>query len=666
MGSDILPAPGVRGGLVGTSLLVASMAAVLLLTVHNLQSHLPAGQWWQAALAPEASNAGQLLFHYGLLPRLAVSIAAGALLGLSGTLFGQILQNPLAEPSTLGTFSGAAVALVAATLYAPSLLDIGRFWIACAGAAAATLLVLATGWRSRLAPIPLILAGLSVGLAGSAAGGIMVLGQHQHLSALYLWQSGSLAQSGWGPAASLIVQLLAGLAVAILLVRPLTVLDLDETGARSLGVSVVAVRLAALAAAVWFAASVSASIGVVGFVGLAAPLLARLAGARRLPRRLLVAAAAGGLLVWSADQIVQSIGDLAGAEPPAGMLTGLLGAPLMLVLLPRLLDRQLDLHAAIPMPRRQPVGPLLALALLAILAVTLALMAGRGMSGWWWAGPGDPVLDWRAPRVAASFASGAALALAGMIMQRMTGNPMASPELLGVSSGAALGMVLVVLLVPELHRIELLGGAAAGALLVLVVIFLLGRRSSLSPERLLLTGVAMTTVAATLSSVVMLSGHPRLDLLLRMMAGSTYLVTAHEAAVAALVAAAGIAFVFLAARSLAILPLGRATAAALGLAIGRSRLWLLLIASLLTGAATLVVGPLSFVGLVAPHLVSMSGLAGPAAQGIGAALAGGILMALADWIGRNIVFPWQIPAGLLAALVCCPYFLWLVARRRAG
>ena len=253
-----------------------------------------------------------------------------------------------------------------------------------------------------------------------------------------------------------------------------------------------------------------------------------------------------------------------------------------------------------------------------------------------------------------------------MIMQRMTGNPMASPELLGVSSGAALGMVLVVLLVPELDRTMLLGGAAAGALLVLVAIFLVGRRSSLSPERLLLTGVAVTTVAATLSSMIMLSGHPRLDLLLRMMAGSTYLISAHEAMVTALVASAGIALVLLAARSLAILPLGQPTAAALGLAIGRSRLWLLLIASLLTGAATLVVGPLSFVGLVAPHLVSMSGLAGPAAQGIGAALAGGILMALADWIGRNIVFPWQIPAGLLAALVCCPYFLWLVARRRAG
>ena len=407
----------------------------------------------------------------------------------------------------------------------------------------------------------------------------------------------------------------------------------------------------------------AASVGVIGFVGLAAP---RLAGARRLQRRLVVAAVAGGLLVWTADQIVQFIGDLAGTEPPAGMLTGLLCAPLMLVLLPRLLDRHLDLHAAIPALRRLPADPLLTLALLAILAAALALMAGRGMSGWWWAVPGDPVLDWRAPRVAASFTAGAALALAGMIMQRMTGDPMASPELLGVSSGAALGMMLVVLLVPELHRTTLLGGAAAGAVLVLAAIFLLGRRSSLSPERLLLTGVAVTTIAATLSSMVMLSGHPRLDLLLRMMAGSTYLVSAHEAAVTALFGAPGIASVLLAARSLAILPLGQATAVALGLAIGRSRLWLLLIVSLLTGAATLVVGPLSFVGLVAPHLVSMSCLAGPAAQGIGAALAGGALMTLADWIGRNIVFPWQVPAGLLAALVCCPYFLWLVARRRAG
>jgi iron complex transport system permease protein len=227
-------------------------------------------------------------------------------------------------------------------------------------------------------------------------------------------------------------------------------------------------------------------------------------------------------------------------------------------------------------------------------------------------------------------------------------------------------MVLVVLLVPELDRTVLLAGAAAGALLVLQAIFLLGRRSSLSPERLLLTGVAVTTIVTTLASMVMLSGHPRLDLLLRMVSGSTYLVSARDAAATALAASVGIGLVFPAARSLAILPLGQATAAALGLAVGRNRLLLLLIASLLTGAATLVVGPLSFVGLVAPHLVRMIGLAGPVAQGIGSALAGGILMTLADWAGRNLAFPWQMPAGLLAALLCCPYFLWLVAVRRSG
>jgi iron complex transport system permease protein len=288
------------------------------------------------------------------------------------------------------------------------------------------------------------------------------------------------------------------------------------------------------------------------------------------------------------------------------MLTGLVGAPLMLALLPRLLERHFDPAEEMPSRRRIPAGPLLVLALLAIISVALALLVGQGVSGWRWAAAGDTMLYWRAPRLAASFASGTALAIAGMIMQRMTGNSMASPELLGVSSGAALGMVFVVLFVPELHRPVLLAGATAGAVLVLVAIFMFGRRNSLSPDRLLLTGVAVTTVAGTLSSMMMLSGHPRLDLLLRMVAGSTYLVSAYEAATTVLVASAGIALVFLAARSLAILPLGQATATALGLAVGRSRLLLLLIASLLTGAATLVVGPLSFVGLVAPRLVRIS------------------------------------------------------------
>ncbi len=88
----------------------------------------------------------------------------------------------------------------------------------------------------------------------------------------------------------------------------------------------------------------------------------------------------------------------------------------------------------------------------------------------------------------------------------------------------------------------------------------------------------------------------------------------------------------------------------------------MLAAALFTGAATLVVGPLSFVGLMAPHMARMMGLQRPMAQLYGSAVLGAFIMVAADWLGRNLLFPYQIPAGLLATLVGGPYFMWQVGR----
>ncbi|GGF71553.1 hypothetical protein GCM10007301_34080 [Azorhizobium oxalatiphilum] len=110
-------------------------------------------------------------------------------------------------------------------------------------------------------------------------------------------------------------------------------------------------------------------------------------------------------------------------------------------------------------------------------------------------------------------------------------------------------------------------------------------------------------------------------------------------------------------RWLDILPLGTATARAAGVDIHRSQILLLLMASLPTGAAVLAIGPLSFVGLMAPHLARMTGWRSASAQLVMSAIFGAIIMSLADWGGRNLLFPYQIPAGMLAALVGTPYFI---------
>ncbi|WP_035681153.1 iron chelate uptake ABC transporter family permease subunit, partial [Azospirillum brasilense] len=111
------------------------------------------------------------------------------------------------------------------------------------------------------------------------------------------------------------------------------------------------------------------------------------------------------------------------------------------------------------------------------------------------------------------------------------------------------------------------------------------------------------------------------------------------------------------------LPLGGGVAAALGVSPPLSRAVLFSLSALLTAAATLIVGPLSFVGLMGPHLARMLGLQRAAAHLTGSALLGGLVMLAADWLGRGVIFPYQVPAGLLASVIGGPFLLWLLGRR---
>lgn len=216
---------------------------------------------------------------------------------------------------------------------------------------------------------------------------------------------------------------------------------------------------------------------------------------------------------------------------------------------------------------------------------------------------------------------------------------------------------------PGLGRGGLLACALAGALGVLVMVLSLGRRAGYAPSQMLLVGAAVTAMLGAIITVVQATGDPRVAVLLTWLSGSTYNAGYGEAAFACGLALAMLALGPLVARWLEILPLGPAVARAVGVDVGRARLVLLLFTATLTGAATLVIGPLSFIGLMAPHMARMVGLHRPMPQLATAGLLGALILVTADWIGRMIVFPWQIPAGLVATGLGGAYFIGLTLRR---
>lgn len=647
-------------------LILAALAAVVL-SITNARQVLPYRFWAEALLHPNVTDIRQVLFYYSALPRLAISLLVGAGLALAGVLFQQVLRNPLAEPSTLGVASGAQMGVTLASLGLLPGWMAGQQGAALVGALVIAVAVFGTAWGKRLSPVTLILAGLVLSLYCSAFNSLLAIFHYQELQSLFLWSSGALNQQDWLQVQYLLPRLIPCLLLALMLVRPLTLLGVDDDVAHQLGLGLATARLMALGLAVVLSALMVNAVGVVGFIGLFAPLLAKLLGARRLLPRLLLAPVLGALLLCLSDQFMVLLARV-WQEVPTGAATALIGAPVLLWLLPRLR------HASQPAVSGQEGGlraerkyPELwagAGIVLVLVVLVVVLMVGRNSQGISWAG-GElwRVWPWRWPRTLAAMSAGIMLAAAGTLIQKLTANVMGSPEVLGISAGAASGVVLTMFLLPATGFGTLLFAGSAGAAVTLAAILVVAGRKHFSTQRLLLAGIALGTLFSAVISLLLASGDPRLGNLLSWISGSTYSVEPPQALASAVLALVMMTLIPLCRRWLNVLPLGGDTARALGIPLGRARLIILLLAAVLTAGATLTVGPLSFIGLMSPHMARMLGFRRAMPQLVMAAILGALLMLLADWCGRMMMFPNQIPAGLLTTFIGAPYFIYLLRQQ---
>ncbi len=649
----------------------ALFALAALLFALRLDTRLAPAFWWQALVSPSASDVTQLLVHYGDFPRVAVTLLCGAALGLAGVATQQVLRNPLAEPMTLGIFSGAWLALALATVYAPFLLASGRDAVALTGGALALAAVFALAARRGMSPLALILAGMIVNLCGGAFCLALAISHYDLLSGLLVWGGGSFAQHDWHVALALAVRFVPCALLLLLLLRPMAVFDLGDTVASSLGVSLRTTRVITLGLTLLIAAFVVSAVGVIGFVGLSAPALARLAGARRLRERVIWSPLIGAALLWLADQLAQLCAARFGMAMPTGAITTLIGAPLLLVMLRRLRGRR-DVAPATTQPSA-PISPrglrvvALASALGLALVVVLSLTLGRGLAGWHLSDAHEAaaLLFLRLPHVVAAAGVGVLLALSGGIVQRMTGNPMASPDLLGISAGGALGLTGALFLTAHPGLPTFLVWCAAGSMVTLCALVLISRASSFSPDTLILAGMTLSAAFQAVSVIAVSSGDPRVIILYNLLAGSTYNVGPLMAALVAVCALLALAAVPLCRRWLEILPLGDAVSVGLGVRIAGARFGLLMLSALLSAVATLVIGPLSFIGLMAPHMARLLGIRRAMPLLFISAAFGATLMIGSDWLGRWVLFPQEMPAGVMATLLGGLYLILTMFRRPA-
>lgn len=677
--------PGAGGWAALIVLGVGLLAAVAVLgVVHVTQgtAGIAPGDVLRVVLG-DGSDQETAIVLQSRLPRLLAAVLVGVALGVAGSVLQSVARNPLASPDTLAVEAGAYLALTVVAAFSISLPVLSSAGVAFAGGllTAAVVLGLTGGFASST--LRVILAGTVVAFAmGSVTAALLIIFS-QETRGLYAWGAGSLTQRDLDGVATMAPVIAVAVVAALLLARRLDVLELGDDVARSLGVAVARSRLTFVVIAVLLSAAAVTVAGPIGFIGLSAPAAMRLLD-RRVPAlrrsrwRIPASALAGVVTLLAADVVVRALlGAEAGVEVPTGVVTTIVGAVFLVVLAQRVRDSSAgdeeQLVAALPWGRRHFRVVLIGgIALLAV-AVVAGLLLGdtplrlgdltnvlTGQAS----GRIQLIVETRTPRVVAAALAGTCLALAGAIVQGVTRNPLADPGILGVAAGAGLGAILTLTFVPGagFGLILLVAGAfalAAGAL----ILAMSGR--SLDQARLILVGIGVSAGAASLTTLVIVRSDPwNQAKAITWLGGSTYGAVLWQQVPMAVVLVVGAAVLLQRHRELDLVQLDEATPRLLGVRLERARAVVLLLAVAFTAVATASIGVIVFAGLIAPHAARLLVGRSHAQLLPTTAILGAVLVIVADLIGRTVLAPSQLPAGLVTALLGAPYFLWLMSRTR--
>ncbi|WP_172797070.1 FecCD family ABC transporter permease [Devriesea agamarum] len=278
----------------------------------------------------------------------------------------------------------------------------------------------------------------------------------------------------------------------------------------------------------------------------------------------------------------------------------------------------------------------------------------------------NAVWQFRLPRTVLAAITGAALALAGGLMQAVVHNSLAEPYILGVSAGAGVGAVSAIVFGIS-ATIGLGFFAFLGALIATAAVYILARKDGrIAPQRLVLAGVALGSLFSAITSYLTISTDVKnVPGIMFFLLGSVSAATMSHLIFPAIALAVIGLFAALRSRALNALLIGDDAASALGIRVNQLRTTVLIAAALLTGSVVAVSGGIGFVGLIIPHIARIVVGADHRRMLPVALLAGAVFLALCDVLARTLAAPAEIPLGVLTAFVGAPFFLWLLRRDRA-
>lgn len=313
-------------------IIIMTLCVLLFLTIFftTLGSvNLAFSEVWRALTIDEVSIE-RTIVHSMRLPRNIMAVLVGANLAISGILLQAVMKNPLADPGITGVSSGASVVAIFIILVVPSLIPALPLF-AFIGGAIACVLVFLLAWKNGIQPIRIVLAGVAVNaVLGGFISMLSILYSDRIQSAL-LWLNGSLAGSTWRDVGMLLPYSVVGLIAGLFLIRSANVLQLGDEAAKNLGFNVTTTRLTLSAVAVFLAGVTTSFVGIIGFIGLIVPHVARMLMGSDHKYTIPFSMVLGGLVLLIADTLGRSA--FGPIEIPVGIITAIVGGPFFLYLL---------------------------------------------------------------------------------------------------------------------------------------------------------------------------------------------------------------------------------------------------------------------------------------------------------------------------------------------
>ncbi|MDG2775191.1 Fe(3+)-hydroxamate ABC transporter permease FhuB [Vibrio parahaemolyticus] len=647
---------------------IGYVALIALLSLLSLQidTSLSLSEQWQVFTQPEsASEFRDVFFMQSQLPRLSITLLVGAMLGLTGSLMQQLTQNNLTSPLTLGTSSGAWLALVIVNIWFVDWVADYSAFAAMAGALVAFGLIISIAGVRNMTGLPLVVSGMVINiLLGSIATALIILNA-QFAQNIFMWGAGDLSQYSWDWFEWLLPR--STIAIVILIVAPriLTLMKLGQEGAAARGLAVLPAFGALMVMGIWLVSASITAVGIISFIGLLTPNIARAMGARTPRDELISSMLLGAALLLITDSAAIYLSLLLEETIPSGVAAAAIGAPALIWFTRKKLTATDQLNLSMSQGKTALSNAAVwGIAVMGIIGILAYSFVTHSISGIEFAIPGEFQWQLRWPRMISAISVGVALSVAGIILQRIVYNPLASPDILGVSSGATFAIIITGVMVGSVLAAFNWGVAFLGSLTVLMLLLIIGKRSHFNPSNFVLSGIALSALLQALVQFALAQGSGESYKILLWLTGSTYRVTSTSALMLLIAVLVLLAIVLALSRWLTLISIGRAFSNARGLNPSSANTILLVIVALLCAFSTATVGPVSFVGLVAPHMAMMLGARKVKEQLFVGSLIGATLMVWADWLGQIAIYPSQIAAGTLVAIIGSTYFLFLMLKSK--